>query len=138
MRWRFIGWVVGVAILACLAAGDAAGLTACPKGAHYSAAKGAVISWTWSISGEWGRHGIRCTTVVPAIWTAMYDERRVRMMPEQPVAHDLQMKAVIPLGGTPGDPVLDLAPPMVFPAGDGSRFINGQIIAVSGGLNTVS
>ena len=44
------------------------------------------------------------------------------------------MKATIPLGGALGDPVSDLGPVLVFLAGEGSRFITGQLIAVDGGL----
>lgn len=36
-----------------------------------------------------------------------------------------------------GDPERDFAPVMVFLAGDGARFITGQIIAVNGGLGMV-
>jgi len=44
------------------------------------------------------------------------------------------MQHVIPLGGRLGDPERDLAPVMVFLAGDGARFITGQAIAVDGGM----
>jgi NAD(P)-dependent dehydrogenase (short-subunit alcohol dehydrogenase family) len=43
----------------------------------------------------------------------------------------------VPLGGRLGDPERDFAPVMVFLAGDGARFITGQVIAVNGGLGMV-
>ena len=45
--------------------------------------------------------------------------------------------AKVPLGGWLGDADRDFAPVMVFLASDGARFINGQIIAVNGGLGMV-
>ena len=48
--------------------------------------------------------------------------------------HDLAMQHVIPLGGRLGDPERDIAPVMVFLAGDGARFITGQVFAIDGGM----
>jgi NAD(P)-dependent dehydrogenase (short-subunit alcohol dehydrogenase family) len=107
------------------------------QGAHYSASKGAVISFTRTIAGEWGKHGIRANAVVPAIWTAMYEQRRAELSPEELAAHDAQRAAEIPLGGKLGDPDTDLAPVLVFLASDASKFITGQIIPVNGGLGQV-
>ena len=53
---------------------------------------------------------------------------------EERAIHDLAMQHVIPLGGRLGDPDRDIAPVMVFLAGDGARFITGQAIAVDGGM----
>ncbi|HVV29878.1 MAG TPA: SDR family NAD(P)-dependent oxidoreductase [Mycobacteriales bacterium] len=117
--------------------GSDAGLIPYRNGAHYSASKGAVHSWTRSISGEWGAHGIRANSVVPAVWTPMYDDHRATMSPAELAAHDEQMKMVVPLGGKLGDPARDLAPVMVFLASDASRFITGQIISVNGGAGQV-
>jgi NAD(P)-dependent dehydrogenase (short-subunit alcohol dehydrogenase family) len=36
--------------------------------------------------------------------------------------------------GSHGDPARDLGPMLVFLAGDGARFITGQLLAVDGGL----
>jgi NAD(P)-dependent dehydrogenase (short-subunit alcohol dehydrogenase family) len=71
------------------------------------------------------------------MWTPMYEESRARMTPDARAGHDARMARVIPIGGKLGDPEGDLAPVMVFLAGEGSRFITGQIIAVNGGLNSV-
>jgi 3-oxoacyl-[acyl-carrier protein] reductase len=45
-----------------------------------------------------------------------------------------QLALSIPLGGALGDPVADVGPVLVFLAGDGARFITGQMLAVDGGL----
>ena len=102
--------------------------------AHYSAAKAAVMAWTRTVAQEWARHGITVNSVVPAIWTPMYDAHRGRMSEEERTIHDLAMRHVIPLGGRLGDADRDIGPVMVFLAGDGARFITGQAIAVDGGM----
>src|SRR5881396_178472 len=114
--------------------GSGAGIRGQRGSAHYSAAKGAVMAWTRTVAQEWARHGITVNSIVPAIWTPMYDAYRARMSDEERAIHDLAMQHVIPLGGRLGDPEGDLAPVMVFLAGDGARFITGQAIAVDGGM----
>lgn len=102
--------------------------------AHYSASKGAVMSWTRTVAQEWAPYGIRMFNVVPAIWTPMYDLHRSRMAPGELAIHDMAMQHVIPLGGKLGDPDQDMAPVMVFLASDASRFMTGQSIVVDGGM----
>jgi 2-hydroxycyclohexanecarboxyl-CoA dehydrogenase len=117
--------------------GSDAGLIGSPYIGHYSASKGAVMSWTRVVAAEWGVHGITANTLVPASWTPMYEETRARMTPEARAEHDARMASRIPLGGKLGDPDRDIGPVMVFLASDGSRFITGQLISVNGGLNSV-
>ena len=114
--------------------GSGAAIRGQPGAAHYAAAKGAVMAWTRTVAQEWARHGITVNAIVPAIWTPMYDTHRARMSEEERTVHDLAMRHVIPLGGRLGDPARDLAPVMVFLAGDGARFVTGQAIAVDGGM----
>lgn len=114
--------------------GSGAGIRGQRGSAHYSAAKAAVMSWTRTVAQEWACHGITVNAVVPAIWTPMYDAHRARMSEQERTIHDLAMRHVIPLGGRLGDPDRDLAPVMVFLAGDDCRFITGQAIAVDGGM----
>jgi NAD(P)-dependent dehydrogenase (short-subunit alcohol dehydrogenase family) len=117
--------------------GSDAGLGPYPNGAHYSASKGAVMSWTRTAAAEWASCGITVNSVVPAIWTPMYDEYRARLDPHELVLHDAGMQARVPLGGRLGDAERDLAPVMVFLASDDSRFITGQIVSVNGGIGMV-
>ncbi len=113
--------------------GSGAGLRPYPYGAHYSASKGAVHSWIRTVAHEWGKYGITVNAVLPAIWTPMYDEHRARMSPEELREHDAKMAGAVPIGGRLGDPDRDLAPVMLFLAGEGARFITGQVIPVDGG-----
>jgi NAD(P)-dependent dehydrogenase (short-subunit alcohol dehydrogenase family) len=114
--------------------GSGAGIRGQRGSAHYSASKAAVMAWTRTVAQEWAKYGIRVNSVVPAIWTQMYDEYRSRMSDQERAIHDMAMAHVIPLGGKLGDPDRDAAPVMVFLASDSSRFITGQAIPVDGGM----
>jgi NAD(P)-dependent dehydrogenase (short-subunit alcohol dehydrogenase family) len=108
-----------------------------PRGAHYSAAKAAVAAWTRTVAHEWGRFGIRVNSVAPGMRTPMYEAHLARLSAGELEALRARHREQIALGGQLGDPDTDLAPVMVFLAGPGSRFITGQVIAVSGGLEAV-
>src|SRR4029078_6341421 len=114
--------------------GSGAGIRGQRGSAHYSASKAAVMAWTRTVAQEWAKYGIRVNSVVPAIWTQMYDEYRSRMSDQERMIHDMAMQHVIPLGGKLGDPDRDAAPVMVFLASDLSRFITRQGIPVGGGI----
>lgn len=102
--------------------------------AHYSATKGAVLSWTRTVAKEWGKYGITVNALAPAIKTPMYALTRSLMTPEVLVAHDAELKIRMPLGGALGDADRDFAPVLVFLVGEGSRFMTGQTIAIDGGM----
>lgn len=114
--------------------GSGAGIRGQAGSAHYSASKGAVMSWTRTIAQEWAKHRITVNSVVPAIWTPMYDAYRARMSDQERMIHDMAMQHVIPLGGKLGDPDADAGPVMVFLASDLSHFMTGQCFAVDGGM----
>lgn len=106
--------------------GSDSGMTAIRQLGGYAATKGAVHAWTRTIALEFAQHGIRANIVVPAMKTAM-----TRAGAKEGRA---SVYAKVPLGGDLGDPDRDLAPVMVFLAGDGSRFMTGQTICVNGGV----
>ena len=105
-----------------------------PISALYAATKGAVAAWTRSIAKAWAAEGVTAVALAPAVQTPGADRLRDFLGPEMSELIDQQIKATIPLGGALGDPVRDLGPVLVFLASEGSRFINGQLIAVDGGL----
>ena len=117
--------------------GSESGLTAEVNNAVYGASKAAVHTWTRSVAREWGRHGIRVNAVLPYVVTPMYTSFRAALSPEELAAHDRSTADQIPLGGKFGDPAVDLAPVLVFLAGEGSKFITGQLLPVDGGLISV-
>jgi NAD(P)-dependent dehydrogenase (short-subunit alcohol dehydrogenase family) len=114
--------------------GSGAGIRGQAGSAHYSASKGAVMSWTRTVAQEWAKYRITVNSVVPAIWTPMYDAWRNRMSEQERAIHDMAMQHVVLLGGRLGDPDRDMAPVMVFLASDASHFMTGQCFAVDGGM----
>lgn len=104
-----------------------------PGAAAYSAAKGAVHSWTRTAAAAWGKEGVRVNAILPAMATPMYQEAMSSMTEEQTNASYWMNHHSIALGNKYGDPLTDLGPVMVFFASDASRFITGQLIPVDGG-----
>ena len=114
--------------------GSGAGIRGQAGSAHYSASKGAVMAWTRTVAQEWAKYKITVNSVVPAIWTPMYDAWRSRMSDQERMMHDMAMQHVVLLGGKLGDPDRDMAPVMVFLASDASHFMTGQCFSVDGGM----
>ena len=117
--------------------GSESGLTAEINNAVYGASKAAVHTWTRSVAREWGPKGIRVNAVLPYVVTPMYAHFRAALSPEDLAEHDKATAEQIPLGGKFGSPDDDVAPVLVFLAGEGSRFITGQLLPVDGGLISV-
>jgi 3-oxoacyl-[acyl-carrier protein] reductase len=105
-----------------------------PISALYAATKGAVHAWTRSIARAWAADKITAIALAPAMDTPGADRLRDFLGPAAAKFLDQQLKATIPLGGALGDPARDLGPVLVFLAGNGARFITGQLVAVDGGL----
>ncbi len=108
-----------------------------PVAAAYSAAKGAVHSWTRTAAAAWGQYNIRVNAILPAMATPMYREAMERATEEERIASFWRNRSTIALGGEYGDPDRDLGPVMVFLASDASRFITGQLLPVDGGQTSV-
>ena len=113
--------------------GSISGQRAEPGAAAYSAAKGAVHSWTRSPAAAWGRDRISVNATRPAMATPRYLEAMALMPEAQSDASYWMNHPSISLGEKYGDPLTDLGPVMVFFASDASRFITGQLIPVDGG-----
>jgi len=96
--------------------------------AVYSATKGGVISFTKTLARETARHGIRVNCVSPgptdtALLAQVADhDPKLR----DALARSIPMRRV----AVPDD----IAPAVVFLAGDGARYVTGQTLSVSGGL----
>lgn len=117
--------------------GSISGLRAEPVAPAYSAAKGAVHSWTRTAAAAWGNDGVRVNAILPAIATPMYDAAIARLDEAGRTANFWQNEQSIALGQKYGDPDRDLGPVMVFLASEASRFITGQLLPVDGGQASV-
>ena len=117
--------------------GSAEAVMGSPIAAVYAATKGAVQAWTRSAAKAWGADRVTVNALAPAVQTPGADRLRNFLGPAAAAFIDQQMRLSIPLGGKLGDPASDLGPVLVFLAGEGARFITGQLIAVDGGLAMV-
>jgi gluconate 5-dehydrogenase len=96
----------------------------------YTASKGGLRNLTRAMTAEWARHGLTINALAPGyIHTEM----------TQKLVDDASFNEWI-LGRTPahrwGTPA-DLVGPAVWLAGDGSAFVNGQVIFIDGGMTVV-
>jgi len=111
--------------------GSDAGRVGSSGEAVYSATKGGVVAFTKTLARETARHGIRVNCVSPGptdtALLAQVAERDPKL--RDALARSIPMRRV-------GEPA-DIAPAVVFLAGDGARYITGQTISVSGGLTMV-
>jgi 2-hydroxycyclohexanecarboxyl-CoA dehydrogenase len=96
--------------------------------AVYSATKGGVVAFSKALARETARSGIRVNCVCPGPTdTALLDQiGEANPKLREALARSIPMKRI-------GEPE-DVAPTVVFLAGDGARYITGQTISVSGGL----
>lgn len=104
-----------------------AGLDGQPNQVSYAAAKEAIRAMSRVAAHEWAADGIRVNLVSPIAATAGV-EAWSKTHPEQYE----QMLTKIPLGRM-GDPEHDIAPIVVFLAGDESRYMTGQTLMADGG-----
>src|SRR5918997_1673695 len=94
----------------------------------YSTTKGAIVTFTKGLAQELTPKGIRVNAVAPGpVWTPLIP---MSMPPEQVD----EFGAQTPIGRA-AQPA-ELAPPYVFLASDESRFVSGEILAVTGGQVT--
>jgi NAD(P)-dependent dehydrogenase (short-subunit alcohol dehydrogenase family) len=96
-----------------------------PQLLDYSSTKGAIVSFTRSLSMNLAKQGIRVNAVAPGpIWTplipATFDEEKVSTFGSD-----------VPLA-RPGQPE-EVAPAFVFLASDDGSYVSGQVIHVNGG-----
>ena len=114
--------------------GSVEGIRGFAGNAVYAASRGAVMAWTRSAALEWGKQHVRVNCVAPAIATDIFRRQCEAMPPDMLAAVQADLQRRIPIDGTLGDPLRDLAPVLLFLVGEDSRFITGQTIAVDGGL----
>ena len=115
-----------------------AGLTANAAGHDYSAAKAAIIALTRTTANELGEDGVRVNAICPGGVATSIFGRAAGLDAEAAQETIGLMEAVLsdvaPMRRS-GQP-LDIAECALWLASDGSSFVNGQAVAVDGGLLT--
>ncbi|AFE10988.1 short-chain dehydrogenase/reductase [Corallococcus coralloides DSM 2259] len=92
----------------------------------YAATKGAIVAFTKGLSQELISRGIRVNAVAPGpVWTPL--------IPQSFDAEKVKEFGKSSPTGRPAQPA-ELAPSYVFLACDESRFVNGDILGVTGGM----
>ncbi len=101
-----------------------------PEHSAYAATKAAIHGLTRATAVDLGPVGIRCNAIAPGWIDTPLNAAYVDTHPDRDLVID-ELTKLHPVGrvGNPGD-VADVA---VWLAGDGARFVTGQIITVDGG-----
>lgn len=92
----------------------------------YASTKGAIVTFTKGLAQDVIRRGIRANVVAPGpVWTPLiaqsFDEKKIKEF-----GKDSPMER-------PAQPV-ELSPAFVFLASDEAKYINGEVLGVTGGM----
>jgi NAD(P)-dependent dehydrogenase (short-subunit alcohol dehydrogenase family) len=95
----------------------------------YNTSKGAVVNFTRTLAGEWGRHGITVNSIAPGFFPSKMTKGVLESIGVDKLAKSS------PLGRLGDDE--DLKGAVILFASDASKHITGQILAVDGGVSAV-
>src|SRR5690606_707712 len=99
----------------------------------YAAAKGAIISMTRQLAGQFGSKNIRFNSISPGTISTPMLERRIKSEGAALLEQSIKMHAMERLGKPE-----EVAAVALLLAGDDAQFINGIDIKVDGGLSTLA
>ncbi|MEO7494265.1 MAG: SDR family oxidoreductase [Massilia sp.] len=110
-----------------------AGLAGNPPGTMqtiaYNTSKAALINFTRTLAGEWGRHGITVNAIAPGMFPSQMTRGLIAKVGEATLAQG------VPLGRLGDDE--DLKGAALLFASNAGKHITGQTLAVDGGFSAV-
>ena len=110
-----------------------AGLRGNPPGAMqtiaYNTSKGALVNFTRTLAGEWGRHGITVNALAPGFFPSKMSNVLIKTLGEEALIGNSPLQRL-------GDDE-DLKGAALLFASDAGKHITGQILAVDGGYSAV-
>jgi gluconate 5-dehydrogenase len=95
----------------------------------YNTSKGAVINFTRTLAGEWGRYGITVNSIAPGFFPSKMTKGLLATMGAEALAKDAPLNRL-------GDDE-DLKGAVVLFASDAGKHITGQTLAIDGGVSAV-
>jgi NAD(P)-dependent dehydrogenase (short-subunit alcohol dehydrogenase family) len=95
----------------------------------YNTSKGAVVNFTRTLAGEWGRHGITVNAIAPGFFPSKMTKGILENLGEDTIAQKAPLLRI-------GDDE-DLKGAALLFASDAGKHITGQILAVDGGVSAV-
>jgi len=110
-----------------------AGLRGNPPGAMqtiaYNTSKGALVNFTRTLAGEWGRHGITVNALAPGFFPSKMSNVLIKTLGEETLIGNSPLRRL-------GDDE-DLKGATLLFASDAGKHITGQVLAVDGGYSAV-
>ena len=95
----------------------------------YNTSKGAVVNFTRTLAGEWGRYGITVNAVAPGFFPSKMTKGLLDRLGREEIASHAPLQRL-------GDDE-DLKGAALLFASDAGKHITGQILAVDGGVSAV-
>ncbi|RJG15610.1 SDR family oxidoreductase [Massilia cavernae] len=96
----------------------------------YNTSKGALINFTRTLAGEWGRYGITVNALAPGFFPSRMTKGTLEHLGEEDLARRTPLQRI-------GDDE-DLKGATLLFASDAGKHVTGQILAIDGGISAVN